>query len=156
MKIKLIVVGDFSQTYLREATQVFEKRLKHYVAFETWIIKPFKPGDGGRPEVFALKEGEAISSKISKGDFVVVLDEKGKSLSSAGMAGFLAQLMNQSVRSIVFVIGGAYGISDELKKKADLLLRLSDMTLTHEMARLFFIEQLYRAHTIIRNEKYHH
>lgn len=138
--------------YLSEGLEDYEKRLKRYTSFERTDI-PFPRSGKNDPRE---QEGELLLSKVESGDVVVLLDENGKEFNSVEFSDFIQKRMNAGTKRLVFIIGGAYGFSDSVRKRADYELSLSRMTLTHQMVRLFFTEQLYRAFTIIKGEKYHH
>jgi 23S rRNA (pseudouridine1915-N3)-methyltransferase len=155
MKIKLIAIGKTSDSWAKEAIAVFEKRLKHYCSFE--IIELAVPGNAGKtPEQIKESEGNLLLSKIGSGDRMILLDENGKNLTSVGFSEWIQQQQLSGVKTVVFVIGGPYGFSDAVYKAAHYKISLSPMTFTHQMVRLFFTEQLYRAFTILKGEKYHH
>lgn len=155
MKIKLITIGKTDESYLREGIDKYLSRLKHYVNFEIILIPDVK--NSNKLAVAAQKEmeGKEILKKIKNSDFVMLLDEKGKEFSSVNFSSFLQKRMNVGA-DIVFVIGGPFGFSDEVYTRGDSKLALSKMTFSHQMIRLFFTEQLYRAFTILKREKYHH
>lgn len=138
MRIKIIAVGKIKKEYIKKGIMDYSKRIVHYIPFE----------------IVEVKE-EHLNRFIDADAFNVLLDEKGKALTSAAFALFIEKMMISSVKDIVFFVGGAEGFSDEFRKKADFLLSLSKMTLPHEMARMVLVEQIYRAFTIIRGEKYH-
>ncbi|MDR0385462.1 MAG: 23S rRNA (pseudouridine(1915)-N(3))-methyltransferase RlmH [Prevotellaceae bacterium] len=156
MKIKFVAVGKTTAGYLKEAISVYENRLKHYIPFELICIPDIK--NAGKLSETQLKnrEGENILAKLNSGDELVLLDEKGKSLSSPEFSLLLSGKINAGNRCTVFVAGGAYGFSDEVYARASLMISLSRMTFTHQMVRLIFVEQLYRAFTIMKGEAYHH
>ncbi len=156
MKIIFLVVGKTNDKYLIEGINIFEKRLKHYINLDISVIPDSKKGSGIGIEQLKIKEGKQIIGKIKDNDFVVLLDERGKQMKSGEFANFIIQKQNTSVKNLIFVIGGAYGFSEEVYKRANFLLSLSAMTFSHQMVRLFFTEQLYRAYTIIKGERYHH
>ncbi len=138
--------------YLSEGLEDYEKRLKRYTSFERTDVPLPRSGKNDPRE----QEGELLLSKVESGDVVVLLDENGKEFNSVEFSDFIQKRMNAGTKRLVFIIGGAYGFSDSVRKRADHELSLSRMTLTHQMVRLFFTEQLYRAFTIIKGEKYHH
>jgi 23S rRNA (pseudouridine1915-N3)-methyltransferase len=154
MKIELILVGKTQTKYIEEGIKDYLKRLKHYVDFDQVIVPNLK--QSVTVEVGKQKEGENIMKKIKKEDYVVLLDERGQNFTSVEFSNFLQKRMNSGMKKLIFVIGGAYGFSPELYERANYQLAFSKMTFTHDMIRLFFIEQLYRGFTIIKNEKYHH
>jgi 23S rRNA (pseudouridine1915-N3)-methyltransferase len=152
MKVQCFFVGKTSVKYLEEGIQVYLKRLIHYLPVETIVIP--SPNITNSSEL-VKKESDAILKKITEKDFVIVLDEKGKEHTSVQFADLMSKLMVRGLSKVVFIIGGAYGVSEEVRKRANLVLSFSKFTLTHQMIRLFLMEQLYRAMTIIRNEQYH-
>ena len=156
MNIVLIVIGKTDEEWLQEAVASYVNRLKHYIAFKTIIIPALKNTKNISTIVQKQKEGELILSNIISSDVVIVLDEKGEQYSSLAFSAFINQKMNAGIKRLVFVIGGSFGFSDAIYERADVKLSLSKMTFSHQMIRLFFIEQLYRAMTILKGEKYHH
>ena len=156
MKIKLIVVGKTNAKYLLEGEREYEKRLRHYTKFEEIIVQEIKQSGKLSESEFKKKEGQLILGKLENSDYVILLDEKGKSFSSLEFSEFLQQKMNSSLKSLVFVVGGAFGFSDQVYQRANSKLSLSKMTFSHQMVRLIFKEQLYRGFSILRGEKYHH
>ena len=156
MKVKFIVVGKTNTTYLVEGELEYEKRLKHYTKFEEIIIPDVKQSGKLSENELKKKEGHLVLGKIENSDHVILLDDKGKSFSSIQFSEFLQQKMNSGLKSLVFVIGGAYGFSNEVYQRANSKLSLSIMTFSHQMVRLIFKEQLYRGFSILRGEKYHH
>lgn len=156
MKLTLVCIGKLSAAFLREGVAEYAGRINHYLPLTTLEIKEEKAGGKkADPQRIRDLEGEKLLAKIPEGAFTVVLDERGKQLGSEALAGFLEEQMVHGTGEIVLIIGGAYGLSDRVKARADRLLSLSAMTFTHQMARLFLLEQLYRALTIVRNEPYH-
>ena len=156
MKIKLIVVGKTHAKYLIQAEEEYLQRLKHYIKFEKVIVPDLKNSKNLKPIEQNRREGELIISKIEKNEEVVLLDDKGVEFTSIKFAQFINQKMIQSTRCLTFIIGGAYGFSDEVYTRANAKLSLSKMTFSHQMVRMIFKEQLYRALTILKGEKYHH
>ena len=156
MKIKLIVVGTTNAKYLLEGERVYENRLKHYTKFEEIIIPDVKQARKLSESELKKKEGQLILDKLEHSDHVILLEDKGKSYSSIDFANFLQQKMNNSLKTLVFVVGGAFGFSCEVYQRANSKLSLSKMTFSHQMVRLIFKEQLYRGFSILRGEKYHH
>lgn len=154
MKLCLLCVGRLSIGYLREGAADFEARLRRYAPLRIVELKEEKGGKND-PVFIRRQEGRRILDRIPQGAFVVALDDRGRSMSSEALAGMLERHMLDSTPELTLIIGGAYGLSDEVKQRAELLLSLSDMTLTHQMARLLLLEQLYRGFTIVRNEPYH-
>ena len=156
MKIKLIVVGKTNSKFLLEGENEYENRLNHYCNFEQLIISDIKNGNKLTSNDLKNKEGNFILSKIDKSDLIILLDDKGKQYSSVDFSKFLQNKMLNSIKRLVFIVGGAYGFSDEVYDRANSKISLSKMTFSHQMIRLIFKEQLYRAYTILKGEKYHH
>lgn len=156
MKVRFIVVGKTDEKYLQEGIFKYENRLKHYAQYSMEVIPDMKKGKKTTMEQQKLDEGKEILSKVAKGDYLVLLDERGKSFSSVEFSRNLEKKMVSGVSSIVYVIGGPYGFSDDVYQRANEKLSLSKMTFSHQMVRLFFVEQLYRGFSILRGEKYHH
>jgi len=156
MKIDLVLVGKSDQKYLQEGIDIYLKRLKHYCQFEMKVIPDLKSTKSLSEEQQKEKEGELIMNQIKDSDFVILLDERGESLSSVDFAQLIEKRQVAGTRKLSFVIGGPYGFSKEAYTKANAKLSLSAMTFSHQMVRLLFIEQLYRAFTIINGEPYHH
>ncbi len=156
MKIILLMVGKTAENYMREGILVYQNRLKHYMSFQMEIIPDLKNTKSLSFEQQKDKTSDLIFDFLEDSDDVVLLDERGKEFTSVGFARFLEQKMIASPKRLVFVIGGAYGFSEKLYNRANLKLSISQMTLSHQMIRLFFIEQLYRAMTILKGEPYHH
>lgn len=156
MKIDLVLIGKSDQKYLQEGIDIYLKRLKHYCQFEMKVIPDLKSTKSLSEEQQKEKEGELILNHIKDSDFVMLLDERGDSLSSVDYAQFIEKRQVVGTRKLSFVIGGPYGFSKEVYAKANAKLSLSAMTFSHQMVRLIFVEQLYRAYTIINGEPYHH
>jgi len=154
MRIKIIVVGKTDESYLKIGIQKFIDRLVHYVKMEMIIISDLKLGKLNSIQQNEF-EGKEILKKVAKSDYVVLLDEKGKEFNSVGFSNFLQKRMNAGM-DIVFVVGGPFGFSSGVYERADSKMALSQLTFSHQMVRLFFVEQLYRAFTIVKGEKYHH
>lgn len=151
-----MAVGKVSSPHFEAAIDMFTNRLSHYIPFEIKIVPDLKSTRGLTQSQQKQKEGELIISFIKPGDIVVLLDERGKEFTSREFAGFIDKKISSINSNLIFVIGGPYGFSDAVYQRANSLLSLSKMTFTHEMARLFFVEQIYRAMTILRGEPYHH
>ena len=156
MKVKLVVVGKTNAKYLMEGEREYEKRLSHYIKFEEIIIPDVKQAGKLSESELKKKEGHLILGKLENSDHVILLDDKGRSYSSIELANFLQQKMNSGLKSLVFVVGGAFGFSDQVYQRANSKVSLSKMTFSHQMVRLIFKEQLYRGFSILRGEKYHH
>jgi 23S rRNA (pseudouridine1915-N3)-methyltransferase len=156
MKIKLLVIGKTKKAFLVEGENEYLKRLAKYISFEKTEIPDLKNAKNLSEAQVKTEEGKLILSKLDKSGLVILLDERGKTYSSLSFAKWLQDEMNRGHKNITFVVGGAYGFSDEVYKAAHGRLSLSGMTLSHQMIRLFFIEQVYRAFAILNNEPYHH
>ncbi len=156
MKITLILVGKTEAEYLVKGVSDYIKRIKHYIAFNEEIIPSLKNTKSLSEEQQKQKEGEMIINALKPTDEVVLLDERGESFSSVGFAGFIQKKMVAGTKSMVFVIGGPYGFSESIYQRANFKISLSEMTFSHQMVRLIFTEQIYRALTIIKGEPYHH
>lgn len=155
MNIKLIVVSKTDVPYLQTGIDEYVGRLKHYCDFELVVVPALKNAGKASPDEVKEREGELILKQLAKVDQVVLLDEHGTEYTSVGFADYLQRQMNAGVRSLAFVVGGAYGFSKSVYSADNQKISLSQMTFNHQMVRLFFLEQLYRAHTILRHEKYH-
>ena len=156
MKIVLVVVGKTNEKYLIEGIFDYQKRLKHYTNFEIVEILNIKNVKNFSEKELLKKEGEMILKQINTSDYLVLLDDKGNDFSSPSFAEKLQQWMISGKKRLVFVVGGAYGFSQEVYNRGNEKLSLSKMTFSHQMVRLFFVEQLYRGYTILNNEPYHH
>ena len=156
MKIKLLVIGKTDSDYLRNGIEEYIKRLKHYLPFEMIVVPDLKNTKSLSEDLQKQKEGELILNYVDAGDFVVLLDENGKEYSSVNFSEFIEKQMISGLKNLIFVVGGPYGFSDEVYQKSNSKISLSKMTFSHQMVRLIFVEQLYRAMTIIRGEPYHH
>ena len=156
MTIKLLGIGKTDDPSLQNLTDVYIKRLQFYSKFEMEFIPDLKKAKNLEEGLQKQKEGELILGKIQPSDFVVLLDENGAEFSSEGFSEYLQKRMNSGLKQLVFVIGGPFGFSEEVYNRANSKLSLSRMTFSHQMVRLFFIEQLYRGFTILKNEPYHH
>lgn len=154
MKITLITVGKTTVNEIKLLCDDYNRRINRYARYEEISIEnPIKTTDAAKMK---QKEGEAILKKLQPGDYLILLDEKGKEYTSVEFARALTQLFNQAHKNICFVIGGAYGFSNDLYSRANAKISLSKMTYNHQLIRAIFSEQLYRAFTIINNEPYHH
>jgi len=156
MQIKLIAIGKTDLTELNRLIDIYQKRLSHYVRFSFEIIPDLKNSKNLSEKLQKEEEGKLILSKITSTDRLMLLDENGKEMNSVGFSTFLQKQMNSGIKQLVLVIGGPYGFSEAVYQKASGTLALSKMTFSHQMVRLFVIEQLYRGFTILRNEPYHH
>lgn len=155
MKVRLILVGKTQQGYAQEGIDVFRKRIINYLPFDEIVIPSLKNTKNLSPQVLKEKEGELILKKIEKQDFTILLDENGKTFDSVEFANFLQMQMNSGIKNLNFVVGGAWGFSPQVYQEADAKISLSKMTFSHQIIRIIFMEQLYRAMTILRNEPYH-
>jgi len=155
MKIKLLLIGKTNKNYLIEGEKVYEKRLSHYCKFSELIIPDIKNGAKFTKNELRIKEGKLIISNLNNGDEVILLDEKGKQYSSIEFSNFISNKVMVRTKSLVFIIGGAFGFSKEVYTRADSKMSLSKMTFSHQMVRMIYKEQLYRAFTITNGEKYH-
>lgn len=156
MTIKLLAIGKTDNKELQSLIADYQKRLGFYVKFEFEIIPDLKKAKHLSEAQQKQKEGELILNKLNSSDVMILLDENGKQLDSVAFSNYLQKHMNSGIKQLVFVIGGPYGFSPEIYQKASGKLSLSKMTFSHQMIRLFMIEQLYRGFTILRNEPYHH
>ena len=156
MKIELAVIGKTSICYLKQGIDEYIKRLKHYVPFEIKYIDDIKNTKNISEDQQKRTEGAKILSLLDKSDFVVLLDEHGKEYTSMQYSSYIQKRMLSGAKKVVFVIGGPYGFSQEVYDRANDKISFSKMTFNHEMIRLIFTEQLYRAYTIINHEPYHH
>jgi len=153
MKILILMVGKTSESYLKEGTDIFLKRLVNYISVSTEIIALSSIKDKRKA---IEEESKSVKLKLLPTDFLVILDENGKNVTSRQLSDLFSNWMVRGISRVVFVIGGPYGLSEELKEKANYLLSVSKFTFTHQMVRLILFEQIYRAMTIIKNESYHH
>ena len=156
MKIKLIYIGKTSKKFLIEGENEYFERIKHYVSLDRIEIQDIKNQKSLNFEQIKKAEGEKFLEKISKDDLVYLLDDKGKQFSSKGLSEFLQAQFLSSNKNLVFLIGGAFGFSDEIYNRANGKISLSLLTFSHQMVRMIFLEQIYRALTILKGEKYHH
>ncbi|MFI0429466.1 23S rRNA (pseudouridine(1915)-N(3))-methyltransferase RlmH [Mariniflexile sp. HMF6888] len=156
MTIKLIAIGKTDNNDLKSLVNDYTKRLGFYIKFSIDIIPDIKNVKNLSEDQQKQKEGELILNKLNATDVLILLDENGKQQDSVAFSEYLQKHMNSGIKQLVFVIGGPYGFSQEVYNKANGKLSLSKMTFSHQMIRLFFIEQLYRGFTILKNEPYHH
>lgn len=156
MQIKLLAIGKTDDSQVQSLMDDYQKRLGFYIKFEFEIIPDLKKVKNLSEEQQKQKEGELILNKLNPTDVLILLDENGKQLDSVGFSDYLQKYMNSGIKQLVFVIGGPYGFSNEVYEKSSGKISLSKMTFSHQMIRLFMIEQLYRAFTILKNEPYHH
>jgi 23S rRNA (pseudouridine1915-N3)-methyltransferase len=156
MKFQFWSLGKIHEPYIKEGVETFTKRISNYYPADWNIIATPKNAGLLSEAELKKKEAEILLAALSKDDYLLALDERGKSLSSAQLAAFIQARANESTRQIVFLIGGAYGLHESILKRADYIWSLSLLTFPHQLVRLILAEQVYRACTIIRNEKYHH
>ena len=156
MQIKLIFTGKTENIYLKNELSEYFKRINHYISLEIKEINNLKNTGKLTSDIQKIKEGELILKLISGKDYLILLDEKGKEFSSQGFSKFIENKLSSGQKNIFFVIGGAYGFSEDVCKRADLKISLSKFTFPHQLVRVIFLEQLYRAFTIMKGEKYHH
>lgn len=156
MKIALLVIGKTDEAYLQAGLEIFLKRIPHYVQFEMKVIPDIRNAKNMSEEQQKEKEGELILQQFLPSDEIFLLDEQGVEMQSLGFARFLEKKMLSGIKRLVFVIGGPYGFSASVYPKASGKISLSKMTFSHQMVRLIFTEQLYRAFTILKGEPYHH
>ena len=156
MNIKLIAVGKTDNPALQQLISTYEKRLSYYINFELQLLPDIKNSKSLSEEQQKIKEGELILSYVDPSYLLILLDERGKEYTSIAFADELQKKMNTGIKQLTFVIGGPYGFSQAIYQRANSKLSLSKLTFSHQMIRLFFVEQLYRAFTILRNEPYHH
>lgn len=156
MKIALLTVGKTDRDWVKQGLEIYTSRLKHYIPFSIIEIPELKNVSALSKEQIKSKEGELILKNIRPTDDVILLDEHGKEHSSVEFARLLQDKISYAGKDIVFIIGGAYGFSEAVYKRANSKMSLSRMTFSHQMVRAIFAEQLYRAFTIIKGEPYHH
>ncbi|MCM4169190.1 Ribosomal RNA large subunit methyltransferase H [Arenibacter antarcticus] len=156
MTIKLLVLGKTDSAPLIKLIEEYQQRLKHYIRFELDIVPDIKNTKNLSEKQQKEKEGEAILNRLNPTDILILLDENGKQKTSVEFSQYLQKKMNSGIKQLVLVIGGPYGFSDAVYQKSQGMLSLSKMTFSHQMVRLFVVEQLYRAFTILKNEPYHH
>ena len=156
MKIELIVIGKTDADWVKQGFEVYQKRLSYYISFNTTIIPDLKNRKNLAIDQQKDQEGILILKQLQTSDFVILLDENGKQFDSVQFSDLLQKKMNSGIKRLVFVIGGPYGFSSELYQKSNQKISLSKMTFSHQMVRPFFVEQLYRAFSILNNEPYHH
>jgi len=156
MKIKVLAIGKTDDKNLKSLIETYEKRLRHYIKFEMEVIPDLKNAKNLSEKEQKEKEGELILKRVGSSDQLWLLDEKGEEFRSLEFSRFIQLKMNTGLKQLILVIGGPYGFSEEVYQNATGQLSLSKMTFSHQMIRLFMVEQLYRAFTILKNEPYHH
>lgn len=155
MEIVFLLTGATDESYLKAGIELYAARVKHYVRFKIAEIKLNRKEQKKKPDELMKAEAAAVEKHLEPGDFLVILDEHGRQFSSREFSGFLQKKMNAGTKRLVFLVGGAWGFDPSIKKRADASLSVSKMTFPHQLIRLIFMEQLYRAFTILRNEPYH-
>ncbi|HVA98807.1 MAG TPA: 23S rRNA (pseudouridine(1915)-N(3))-methyltransferase RlmH [Bacteroidia bacterium] len=156
MKITFTVIGKTTDDYIKTGFQLYEKRLNHYVNFELKIIPELKNNKNLSTVEQKKSEGNLLLKELKPTDLLILLDENGKTYNSIEFSDYVQHIMNKGIKNVVFAIGGPYGFSDEIYKRANDKIALSRMTFSHQLVRLIFAEQLYRAMTILKKEPYHH
>lgn len=156
MKIHFWSIGKAHESYVKEGTEMFTKRINYYYPVQWNIIPSVKNAGSLSSTDLKAKEAEQVLSLLKKDDYLVLLDERGKQLTSEGLAEFIEQRSNESIKTIVFLIGGAFGVHESVVQRAGFTWSLSGLVFPHQLVRLILAEQVYRACSIIRNEKYHH
>jgi len=156
LKISYYNIGKTTLSYLEEGITIYEKRIKNYIRFETIVIPELKNTKNISIQEQKEREADLLLSKFNDSDYIVLLDEAGKLYTSIEFSKYIEHKTVSSINNMVFIIGGPYGFSDKIYKRANEKISLSKMTFSHQMIRLLFIEQLYRAFTIIKGEPYHH
>lgn len=156
MKIELIIVGKTDSDWIKQGFDVYQKRIAHYISFNSTILLDIKNRKNLSERQQKKQEGNLIIKQIQNSDFVILLDENGSQYDSVQFSAFLQKKMNSGIKRLVFIIGGPYGFSDEIYNLSNYKISLSKMTFSHQMVRPFFLEQLYRAFSILNNEPYHH
>lgn len=156
MECVLLCVGKTDQGEIQQLIEQYSQRLKHYTKFSIFIMKDIKNSKNLSEKLQKEKEGDALQKQLKAGDRVVLLDEGGKQFSSLDFSAWINNQMTSGIKRLVFIVGGPYGFSPAIYQLAQQKISLSPMTFSHQLVRLFFVEQLYRAHTILKNEPYHH
>ncbi|MGX1929180.1 23S rRNA (pseudouridine(1915)-N(3))-methyltransferase RlmH [Flagellimonas sp. 2504JD4-2] len=156
MQITVLAIGKTDSSELAKLIAVYEKRLGHYIKFKFVVIPDLKNSKNLSEKLQKEKEGELILNQVHSSDTLLLLDENGKQFSSVEFAQFLQKKINSGLKHLVLAIGGPYGFNDKVYQRCNGQISLSKMTFSHQMVRLFLIEQLYRGFTILRNEPYHH
>jgi 23S rRNA (pseudouridine1915-N3)-methyltransferase len=156
MKVSLLLIGKTDFNFIEEGIQLYTNRIKHFISIDLIVLKEVKKGKSISENELKKAEGAQILQKLSSDDYVILLDEKGKEASSKEFARNLQNKMNSAYKNVVFIVGGPYGFSEEVYKRSNELMSLSKMTFSHQIVRVLFLEQLYRALTIIKGTPYHH
>lgn len=153
MKITLLVIGKTNEKYLEAGIDIFQKRLKHYTNFENITLADVKGVTDSK--LLIEKEGEQFLKHVKDDDFLILCDERGQMITSLEFSELFSKKMSESRKRVLILVGGAFGVSNDVRKRADFILSFSKFTFSHQMIRLFITEQVYRAFTILKNEKYH-
>ena len=156
MKILLLTIGNTDNKYIKEGIDDYIKRLSFYIPFETRVIPDLKNRNALSVDLQKEKEGQLIMNQVQTVDYLILLDERGTEFTSVEFSKWIEKRMIAGIRQIVFIIGGPYGFSKLIYQRSDFKISLSQLTFSHQMVRLIFVEQVYRAMTIIKNEPYHH
>ena len=156
MKVRLWMIGKTAENYLQVGMEIYERRIPHYLPFRSEVLPDIRNAGKMDREVLKQKEGELVLKKLDKREHLILLDEQGRHYRSVDFAAQLEQWSNQGIDTLVFLIGGAYGFSEDVLQRANGKMSLSPMTFSHQMVRLIFLEQLYRACSINKGEPYHH
>ena len=156
MKILLLTIGNTDTKYIKEGIDDYIKRLSFYIPFETRVIPDLKNRNALSVDLQKEKEGQLIMNQVQTVDYLILLDERGTEFTSVEFSKWIEKRMIAGIRQIVFIIGGPYGFSKLIYQRSDFKISLSQLTFSHQMVRLIFVEQVYRAMTIIKNEPYHH
>lgn len=156
MKIKLLVIGKTDDKNLNALIDMYMKRLKHYITFDIQVIPDIRAAKNFTTEQQKEREGELILNALENPDILILLDEQGEQYTSVEFSNYLQKKMNSGIKQMVLAVGGPYGFSKAVYERAQGKVSLSKMTFSHQMVRLFVVEQLYRAFTILNNEPYHH
>jgi 23S rRNA (pseudouridine1915-N3)-methyltransferase len=156
MKLELWLQGATAFDYLKTGVELYEKRLKHFIPFDINVLSDIKNAKSLSEDQLKTKEGEQLLKKMEQGDFLILLDERGKQYSSIQFSEFLETLIQSSNKRVIFLVGGAYGFSDAVYQRANAQWSLSKLTFSHQMVRLFIVEQIYRGMSILRGLPYHH
>ncbi len=156
MKVCLLVIGKTDASCIREGIAEYEKRLTRYIPYEMKVLPDVKNAKNLTENLQKEREGEMLLEQFQAGDFIVLLDERGQQYSSVEFSRFMAQKIIGSIKRLVFIVGGPYGFSEEVYRRANDRISLSKMTFSHQMVRMIFVEQIYRAMTILKGEPYHH
>ena len=156
MNLKLISIGRTSESWLKQGVEVYAKRMVHYLPFEYIEIPDVKIAKGTSEAEVKRLEGVEVLKRIESSVHLIILDEQGKEFTSEQLANHMQKRMNAGIKTLVLLIGGPYGFSDAIYERANEKMALSKLTFSHQMVRIFAVEQLYRAMTILRNEPYHH